>query len=78
MTSSNGDKGGAAPRVDHTRQQCVDCHQLSPPTETNYTLISQQYGWRVMRVVDASGRRSMAWRCARCFAKFRERSGTSR
>jgi uncharacterized paraquat-inducible protein A len=70
MTSSNGDKG--SPNA--ARQQCVDCRQLAPQTETNYTLISQQHGWRVSRTVDASGRRAMEWRCPRCFAKHRERS----
>jgi len=28
-------------------QTCVDCNAQSPQTETNFTLISARYGWRL-------------------------------
>jgi hypothetical protein len=42
-------------------------------TETNYTLISQQYGWRLTRRTTAAGRKVAEWRCPDCFAKYRAR-----
>jgi hypothetical protein len=56
---------------DTSRQHCVDCGVLSPETETNYTLISARYGWRLTRKVDATGRSQMEWRCPRCWEAFR-------
>jgi hypothetical protein len=54
-----------------SRHHCVDCGVLSPETETNYTLISARYGWRLTRKVDPSGRTQMEWRCPRCWEIFR-------
>lgn len=54
-----------------SRKHCVDCGVLSPATETNYTLISARHGWRLTRLVDATGRSQMEWRCPRCWEVFR-------
>jgi hypothetical protein len=53
------------------RHHCVDCGVVSPETETNYTLISARYGWRLTRQVDVAGRSQMEWRCPRCWEVFR-------
>jgi hypothetical protein len=55
------------------RAQCVDCRAISPPTSTNYTLISAQYGWRLAPRVLADGRREMEWRCPACWARARKK-----
>ncbi|WP_437288378.1 hypothetical protein [Sorangium sp. So ce406] len=55
-------------RVSH---RCVDCSTPAPKTETNYTLISSRYGWRLTRTVDANGRRMMEWRCPSCYTRHR-------
>jgi Zn-finger protein len=59
---------------DLERRQCVDCLVFAPKTETSYTLISQQHGWRLLRTVDAAGRKVLEWRCPDCFAAHREKS----
>jgi len=51
------------------RHQCVDCGKFSPQTETNYTLISSQHGWRLTLGTDAQAKRVMQWRCPKCWAK---------
>ncbi|AUX39095.1 uncharacterized protein SOCE26_004770 [Sorangium cellulosum] len=52
-------------------QRCVDCSTPAPKTETNYTLISSRYGWRLTRTLDAHGRRMMEWRCPACYGRYR-------
>ncbi|WP_437675795.1 hypothetical protein [Sorangium sp. So ce131] len=54
-------------------QRCVDCGTAAPKTETNYTLISSRYGWRLTRTLDADGRRTLEWRCPGCYALFRSK-----
>lgn len=54
------------------RHRCVDCGTLSPSTQTNYTLISSQHGWRLARGVDPSGTPVMEWRCPKCWSKRKE------
>lgn len=51
------------------RNVCIDCGKLSPATQTNYTLISSQHGWRLTLGTDSIGRRVMEWRCPKCWAK---------
>jgi hypothetical protein len=48
---------------------CVDCGAVAPATETPYTLIGQRFGWRLVHVVDARGKRVPEWRCDKCFRK---------
>lgn len=51
------------------RQTCVDCGAMSPPTETNYTLISKKHGWRLTRWTDANGLLHLEWRCPSCWSE---------
>lgn len=58
--------------LDPSRQQCRDCGASPPPTESNYTLISSQHGWRCVIAVNDKGEKMTVWRCASCWAKHRE------
>ncbi|MDB4993374.1 MAG: hypothetical protein JWM74_806 [Myxococcaceae bacterium] len=53
--------------VPRSRHECVDCKSLAPPTNTNYTLISASFGWRLTRGVAADGLATMEWRCPSCW-----------
>jgi hypothetical protein len=69
-------RGGSIPRDAMTMQTdrptCKDCGTQSPETNTNYTLISQQHGWRLVLHYDADGRRIAEWRCPKCWSRHRE------
>lgn len=54
-------------------QHCADCQVEAPTTDTNYTLISSRYGWRMTRVEQRDGRRAMQWRCPQCWDTFKRR-----
>lgn len=49
--------------------QCVDCRRVAPSTETAYTLIGQQHGWRLGFALDQEGKRLPEWRCPDCFRR---------
>ncbi len=49
-------------------EACVDCQKQSPETETDYTLISAQFGWRLTRGKAADGSLLLEWRCPSCWA----------
>ena len=53
------------------RQTCVGCGKKSPETETNYTLISAQFGWRLTRYKSADGALVVEWRCPTCWRDFK-------
>jgi hypothetical protein len=46
---------------------CVACRKESPETETNYTLISPKYGWRLARNKRPDGTYDVEWRCPDCW-----------
>lgn len=56
-------------------QTCVDCGSKSPETDTNYTLISAQHGWRLHRGRTPDGQLVMEWRCPTCWRKFKDANG---
>src|SRR5258708_30871392 len=58
-------------RVD--RETCADCGKEAPQTETNYTLISAQFGWRLTRSTDASGGVLVEWRGPGCWGGVKKR-----
>jgi hypothetical protein len=61
------------------RHRCVDCRATSPATETNFTLISARYGWRLHREADpVTGEWTFEWRCPECWSTFKGRPTTAR
>jgi hypothetical protein len=52
---------------------CCDCKARSPETDTNYTLISSRYGWRLSRHVSSDGEFLVEWRCPRCWERYKSR-----
>ncbi|HEX3771290.1 MAG TPA: hypothetical protein VHV30_10515 [Polyangiaceae bacterium] len=52
-------------------QTCVTCGKQAPETETNYTLISAQFGWRLTRYKRADGSLVLEWRCPTCWKEFK-------
>ena len=54
-------------------QRCTDCGAKAPHTQTNYTLISAQHGWRLSLNKGPDGQREAVWRCPTCWAAFRGR-----
>lgn len=71
------DLSPAQPR-DVVRHRCVGCDALSPPAETNFTLISVRYGWRLFRGKRADGTQIYEWRCPACWEAFRGRDRSLR
>jgi len=56
----------------------VTCGKQAPDTETNYTLISAQFGWRLTRYKRADGTLVLEWRCPNCWKEFkRSRNGAT-
>ncbi|HVY45026.1 MAG TPA: hypothetical protein VHB21_04065 [Minicystis sp.] len=54
------------------RQTCIDCGKVSPETNSDHTLISAQYGWRVVKTDGEGGRWVMQWRCPTCWLRFKK------
>ena len=52
---------------------CNDCRIVSPETETEFTLISAQHGWRLSRVFGNDGKVTLEWRCPKCWQAFKQR-----
>jgi len=56
----------------------VTCGKQAPETETNYTLISAQFGWRLTRYKRGDGTLVLEWRCPNCWKEFkRSRNGAT-
>ena len=53
------------------RYVCVSCRTVSPEVQTEYTLISARFGWRLTRFARA-GKVVYEWRCPPCWAKYKE------
>lgn len=52
-----------------TTQVCVDCRAVSPPINTNYTLIGS-HEWRVTRTI-RDGKPFFEWRCPTCWLVYK-------
>src|SRR5271154_411716 len=52
-------------------ESCISCGKAAPATETNYTLISAKFGWRLTRSPGADGTISLAWRCPTCWHEWK-------
>lgn len=74
----NTGKFDAAPppkRQAEDKRTCVMCKAVAPDTNTGYTLISSQHGWRVKAQRGPDGRRYSEWYCPDCWNK-RKRAST--
>jgi hypothetical protein len=49
----------------------VGCGKGAPETDTNYTLISAQFGWRLTRTKQKDGTVTLEWRCPTCWRDFK-------
>jgi hypothetical protein len=58
-------------------QRCHDCKKSAPATDTNYTLISKQHGWRLDRRRE-NGTIILEWRCPECWQRFKARNASAR
>jgi hypothetical protein len=54
------------------RHCCDGCGASAPETNTDYTLISRSFGWRLTRRTLPNGALAMEWRCASCWKKYKE------
>ncbi len=61
---------------ENERAICRDCGERAPPTNTNYTLISTNFGWRLTRRDLPDGTKVPEWRCPACWRKYKAQ-GTS-
>jgi hypothetical protein len=52
-------------------QRCVGCRTRAPDTDTEYTLISSRYGWRLTRRIERDGTFVMEWRCPACWQAYK-------
>jgi len=50
---------------------CVDCAAKAPQTNTQHTLISNSFGWRLSRRVQPGGTTTLEWRCPSCWRKHK-------
>jgi hypothetical protein len=55
----------------------VTCGKRAPETETNYTLISAQFGWRLTRFKGPDGSIVLEWRCPTCWREFKRMRTTA-
>jgi hypothetical protein len=58
-----------------TSHQCVGCLIWSPKTTSGHTLISAQYGWRLLREM-RDGEMALEWRCASCWQRHKLAKGS--
>jgi hypothetical protein len=62
---------------DNDTLRCVVCGKHPPTTQSAYTLVSSEFGWRFTRGVDAEGKPIPNAYCPRCWErrKTEPRSG---
>lgn len=57
---------------------CISCGKKSPATNTDYTLISAQFGWRLLRARLPDGGIEMEWRCPECWREYKKARDAAR
>lgn len=57
--------------ADRELQSCVGCRKQAPETNTEYTLISARFGWRLTRRTNREGAFVMEWRCPACWQRYK-------
>ena len=58
--------------MDENDIRCIGCSARSPEVETEYTLISSRFGWRLTRRIGRDGSVTLEWRCPPCWARFKQ------
>ena len=53
--------------------KCGDCGAAAPPADSDSTLISVKYGWRLTRVPQPDGPSIFHWRCKACWQRHKSR-----
>jgi hypothetical protein len=61
---------------------CHDCGRTAPATDTNYTVVTSRYGWRLTRVtldipVEGKPMSGVEWRCPSCWQRYKGRAVAS-
>jgi hypothetical protein len=52
------------------RYTCTSCRVASPAVESNFTLISARFGWRLARRLDETrGEWVFEWHCPECWSR---------
>lgn len=85
-SSSEGGMG-ASQFIDESEARvggCHDCGAEAPAADTNYTVVTSRYGWRLTRVTaDAQAddgsepTSSVEWRCPSCWQRYNGRAVAS-
>jgi hypothetical protein len=57
-------------------EACATCGKKPPPVDTNYTLFSSKFGWRLSKHRNAAGVVHIDWLCPECWKAHK--SGTVR
>jgi len=63
--------------MDAPEIRCIDCRAPSPDVETEYTLISSRFGWRLTRRLERDGATTLEWRCPACWARYKQLKAAS-
>jgi hypothetical protein len=58
---------------------CEDCGTNAPASDTNYTVVTSRYGWRLTRVSLVSEQgdppvHAVQWRCPSCWQRYQGRA----
>lgn len=57
--------------MDDRTDVCASCGKKAPKTETEYTLISSRYGWRLSREKAPDGTYTVKWHCPACWRNLK-------
>jgi hypothetical protein len=60
------------PKEQPSKKLCFDCGIQAPATETDYTLISSRFGWRLRRGFGPNGVPFLEWRCPKCWEQYKK------
>ncbi len=52
---------------------CIGCAKRIPEHETNSSLVTLKFGWRLRRGEDAKGGTKFEWRCPDCWQEYKAR-----
>jgi len=55
---------------------CSWCGKAAPESETDKSLSSSEFGWRVTRKKLEDGSQEVAWHCPGCWSRLKESGGS--